>query len=197
LNPLPRLECKPFTGAWTNVAPVFLRDTVTGFEPDQITWFKTAWVPGELRVFFHAEDNDAWASLTEHDAPLYQEEVVEIFLDPFGDLESYFEIEINPLNAVCDLVLRKTRSGWRKNFAWHCEDLLTIVTKRDDAWTVEISIPFASLAPDLSAAGKSWRANFCRIDRPKNSQRELSAWSPTGRPFFHVQQKFGYLDFVR
>ena len=203
---LPHLEClyknREVASAagenfWSGIAPVFLRDTATGGEPVQPTWFKTAWTDAELRVLFHATDTDAWATHTAHDAPLYEEEVVEIFLDPTGDLESYFEIEVNPLNAVCDLVLRRTRSGWRKDFGWHCEGLKTSVQKSEDAWITEIAIPFASLGSVLPAAGKPWRANFYRIDRPKNSPWELSAWSPTCQPLFHVQEKFGFLEFVR
>lgn len=205
---LPHLECPrrrelgavsadPASGCWGEIAPVWLKETVTGEAPAQATWFKAAWNDDELRVLFHAEDTDAWATHTAHDAPLYEEEVVEIFLDPVGDLESYFEIEVNPLNAVCDLVLRRSRSGWKKDFGWHCEGLQTAVQKTATTWTTEISIPFASLGPDLPALEKSWRANFYRIDRPKGAPWELSAWSPTGRPLFHVQERFGFLEFVQ
>ena len=92
-------------------------------------------------MLFHAEDTHAWATMTERDAPLYEEEVVEVFLDPVGDLESYFEIEVNPLNTVLDLVLRKNRSGYVKDFAWQCEGLRTAVVKREAAWTTELAIP--------------------------------------------------------
>jgi hypothetical protein len=181
---------------WGKIAPTFLKETVTGGEPKQRTWVKTAWDRQELRVLFWAEDDDAWASLTARDAPLYTEEVVEIFFDPFGDLESYFEIEVNPLNAVCDLMLRRVRSGYRKEFAWDCDGLRTAVKKSALEWSAELSIPFASLAPDLPVPNQPWRANFLRIDRPKNSARELSAWSPTERANFHVPERFGFLDFV-
>ena len=135
------------------------------------------------------------AALTQRDAPLYEEEVVEVFFDPAGDLEGYFEIEVNPRNAVCDLVLRRTRNGYRKNFAWNCEGLRTTVEVTAKSWITEIAIPFASIGPGLPRIGAPWRVNFCRIDRPKNAPRELSAWSPTGRPNFHVQQRFGWMDF--
>lgn len=198
--PLPRLACR-FRDLdqqdWEPIAPVFLRDAVSGDPPKQATWFKTTWDSLELHVLFHAEDIDAWAALTERDAPLYEEEVVEIFLDPVGDLESYFEIEVNPLGAVCDLVLRRTRSGYRKSFAWDCDRLRAIVKKEAGCWTAGISIPFASLGPDLPRLGHPWRVNFFRIDRPKNAPRELSAWSPTGQRTFHIQEKFGILDFIR
>jgi len=205
---LPRLEC-PYAkldpvsadidaAMWRGIAPIFLKENIAGGEPLQATWFKAAWDERELRVLFHSVDSYAWATHTAHDAPLYDEEVVEIFLDPVGDLESYFEIEVNPLNAVCDLVLRRSLSGYKKDFGWHCDGMQTFVKTGADFWTVEMSIPFASLGSAASpAAGNIWRANFHRIDRPRDSEWELSAWSPTGQKRFHIQEKFGHLEFVR
>ncbi len=135
--------------------------------------------------------------MTARDEPLYREEVVEVFIDPVGDLESYFEIEVNPLNTVLDLVLRKTRSGYRKDAAWNCEGMVTRVERDDHSWTTHLKIPFDSLGPDLPMLEKPWRVNFTRIDRPKDGPRELSAWSPPGRPNFHTPERFGIVEFVR
>jgi hypothetical protein len=157
---------------------------------------RVAWTEEELRVLFHAEDTHAWATLTERDAPLYEEEVVEVFLDPTGDLASYFEIEVNPLNAVLDLVLRRNRSGYAKDFAWRCEGLRTAVVKTDAAWSAELAIPFRSLMAEPPKAGDCWRVNFCRIDRPPGVPRELTSWSPAGRANFHTPERFGTLQFT-
>ncbi len=181
---------------WQKVPPVPLRETVSGAQPQQATSVRVAWSAEELRVLFHAEDTHAWATLTERDAPLYEEEVVEVFLDPVGDLESYFEIEVNPLNAVLDLVLRRNRSGYVKDFAWRCEGLRTAVVKTAAAWTAELAIPFRSLVAEPPQAGDCWRVNFCRIDRPPGVPRELSSWSPAGRANFHTPERFGTLRFT-
>ena len=181
---------------WQNVPPVELRETVSGAVPRQATSVRVAWSAEELRVLFHAEDTHPWATLTERDAPLYEEEVVEVFLDPVGDLESYFEIEVNPLNAVLDLVLRRNRSGYVKDFAWRCAGLRTAVVKTDAAWTAELAIPFRSLMAEPPRAGDCWRVNFCRIDRPPGVPRELSSWSPAGRANFHTPERFGTLRFT-
>ena len=187
---------KADTEFWQAIPATPLLDTVTGMTPRQPTWFKTAWNENELRVIFHCEDERAWATLRERDAALYDEEVVEVFLDPIGDLESYFEIEVNPLNTVCDLVLRRTRSGYSKDFAWDCEGLRTAVTKAAQSWNAELAIPFESLGAEPVLRRGVWRVNFYRIDRPTVGPPELSAWSPTGEPRFHVQQRFGLLEFA-
>ena len=173
-----------------------LRDVETGAEPEQGTSVRAAWNADELRVLFHALDRDAWATIAQRDGPLWEEEVVELFLDPVGDGESYFELEVNPLGTVLDLVLRRNRSGYAKNFAWNCDGLRTVVEKTEGAWSVEFAIPFRSLTAEPPQPGARWRVNFCRIDRPPDRERELTAWSPTGQRLFHVPERFGVLEFV-
>lgn len=181
---------------WRAIPTVGFREAVSGAEPQQGTGVRAVWSPEELRVLFHAADTHAWATLTERDAPLYEEEVVEVFLDPVGDLESYFEIEVNPLNAVLDLVLRRNRSGYARDFAWRCEDLRTAVVKSATGWSAELAIPFRSLSAAPPKVGDRWRVNFCRIDRPPGVPRELTSWSPPGRANFHTPERFGTLEFA-
>jgi len=155
-----------------------------------------AWSAASWRVRFSCVDSHVWATMTERDAPLYQEEVVEVFFDPFGDLTSYFEIEVNPLNAVCDLVLRRNRSGLKKDFDWNCEGFSSVAWKTENGWGAEFDIPFASVAAEPPKPGAIWRANFLRIDRPPGVERELSAWSATGRAQFHIPERFGFVEFT-
>lgn len=200
---LPRLECpsrvlspisaNPEAPHWKNVPFVPLVDVVSGTEPVQATRFQIAHDDHELRVLFLAEDDYPWANYKNRDEPLYEEEVVEVFLDPVGDLEGYFEFEVNPNNARLDLVLRRVRSGYRKDFRWICEGFSSEVRIAEGVWTTEIAIPFASLG-NAAPVGE-WRANFYRIDRPQGKLWELSAWSPTCVAAFHVPQRFGILTF--
>jgi hypothetical protein len=184
------------SGWWRGIAPAKLSDTTNGSPPEQGTSVRAAWDARELRVLFEAVDTRPWATLTERDAPLYEEEVVEIFFDPVGDLQSYFEIEVNPLNTELDLVLRRNRSGYVKDFRWHCAALRTEVRRTATGWNAEFSIPFSSVAAEAPRAGAKWRVNFFRIDRPEKGERELSAWSPTTRATFHVPERFGVLHFA-
>jgi len=172
-----------------------LSENVTGASPRQATKVTLARDSARLRLRFECGDAHPWATITRRDGPLYQEEVVEVFLDPFGDLECYFEIEVNPLNAVLDLMLRRVKRGWRKEFSWNCESLETSTSIAEPCWIADLAIPFAALVPTPPGAGSVWRANFLRIDRPPGSPRELSAWSPTMEKTFHVPSRFGFLEF--
>ena len=183
---------------WRMVEPVSLRENVTGGVPNQTTRVRTAWNGAEWRILFEMDDAHPWATLTTHDAPLWTEEVVEVFVDPVGDLESYFEIEINPLGAVADVVLRRVVSGWRKDFGWHAEGLQSHVRRTDTGWAAELAIPFAALQPSSPTLGMVWRVNFLRIDRAEgpDTEAELSAWSPTGIRNFHRPDHFGRVEFI-
>jgi hypothetical protein len=172
-----------------------LLDNLTGAPPRQATQVSVSRDAAHLYLLFECEDTEPWATITRRDGPLFQEEVVEVFIDPFGDLECYFEIEVNPINTVLDLMLRRVGKGWRKEFAWVCEGLETSVALGDAHWNATLVIPFAAMVPRPPPAGAVWRANFLRIDRPAGFPRELSAWSPTMRNGFHEPGRFGFIEF--
>ncbi len=46
-----------------------------------------------------------WATLTEGDATMYQDEDFEILIDPDGDSHNYFEFEMYAYNAIWDLFM--------------------------------------------------------------------------------------------
>lgn len=195
LGPVEANADAPF---WQHIAPVTLKDTVTGGRERQATRVKTAWDDAGWRVLFEVEDNYPWSTFTARESPLWEEEVVEVFFDPVGDLESYFEVEINPSGTVKDLVLRRTVSGWRKDFDWSVEGLQSCVQRTTKGWTAELAIPFEALVAVVPTDGVSWRVNFLRIDRPQGprADAELSAWSPTGMRQFHRAERFGFVEFV-
>lgn len=196
--PPPRLRLPIISEALAREAPatIPLAENTIGTAPRQSTHIAVSRTASHLHVRFECEDAQPWATITRRDGPLYQEEVVEVFIDPFGDLECYFEIEVNPLNTLLDLMLRRVVKGWRKELAWQCEGLETSACVGATGWTAALAIPFASLVSQPPSPGSIWRANFLRIDRPPGFPRELSAWSPTLRNTFHDPDRFGYLEFV-
>ncbi|OAI41362.1 hypothetical protein AYO41_01545 [Verrucomicrobia bacterium SCGC AG-212-E04] len=182
---------------WDSLMAVPLRENVTGAAAAAGTTLRAGWDDAAWHLLFVCEAEKPWATITEHDGPLWNEEVVEVFLDPVGDLQSYYELEVNPLNTVCDLVLRRLLGGWRKEFAWHCEGLHTAVRRTPNGWNAALRIPFATVTNDPVREGTIWRGNFLRIDRPGGASGavELSAWSPTFGPTFHRAERFGLIEF--
>jgi hypothetical protein len=155
-----------------------------------------------LYVVFSVDDDHVVATHLEHDASLYEEDVVELFLSP-ERLETYFEIEVNPLGTTFDARIDSPdldRKTMRADRSWTCAGLRAAIRRISDAGVVHVdtvlAIPFASVAGDPPAAGATWRANFFRIDRSPSGD-EFLAWRPTSRKpaDFHVPRAFGTIVF--
>jgi hypothetical protein len=177
-------------GVWSEAARLYLSENSSGQRPQWGTEVRIGWEEEALLALFLCQDPNPWATLTRRDQPLWEEEVVEVFLDPFGDRTCYFELEVNPLNAVLDIFIRRIPSGLRKDFNWKCEGLVTATGRLPYGWVAAFQVPFAALG-NCRPTG-TWRGNFCRIERPENQLRELSSWSPSYTGTFHVPDDSGY-----
>jgi hypothetical protein len=154
-----------------------------------------------LTIVFAGVDDRVIATLLQHDEPLYQEDVVEVFLAP-SRLEEYFEIEVNPLGTTFDARIESpdgVRSTMKTDLAWTCDGLFAGVRRDGEVFDVVIRLPFAALRRTTPADGETWRGNFFRIDRDPTLGDDFLAWQPTMRapPDFHVPAAFGTLRFER
>jgi hypothetical protein len=145
-------------------------------------------------VRFDGRDEAVVATLTERDAPLWREDVFEIFLAPEDPPRTYFEFEVNPLGTLFDARIESPnlrRRDMRVATEWDCDGFSARATVRPDRWSASVRIPLAPLCGGNPP--ERWRANFYRIDR--GSRDEFSAWSPTlaDPPDFHVPEMFGSL----
>jgi len=186
LSPTERLVSLP---------PVFLRDAATGEPPRLRTALRIGVRGGDLCVRFDGRDDGVVATLTERDAPLWREDVFEIFLSPEDPAKTYFEFEVNPLGTLFDARVDSPnlrREGMRVATEWSCEGFSARVAVRPGRWSASVRIPLAPLGGETPP--DRWRANFYRIDR--GTRDEYSAWSPTlsDPPDFHVPERFGVLS---
>jgi hypothetical protein len=192
---------------WTapeGCTPVRLRSATDG-GPPLLATSVTLWYDREaLSVLFSGADDLTVASHVMRDAPLYEEDVVEVFLAP-ESLQRYFEIEISPNGSIFDATVDSPEGDRRSmtvDRGWTCEGLFAAVRKTsvagDITLDVIVRIPFASIGRPTPSPGEQWRANFFRIDRHPERGGEFLAWQPTLRtpPDFHVPAKFGTLRFA-
>lgn len=178
------------------------------------TRFRALWTADVLYARFDADDTSPWFTMRDRDAPIWEEEVVEIFLDPAGRGVDYFELEISPANVACDLRVRTPYPNLKSETAFDLDGLETSVVLRGEGpgqapgWTATAAMPFAGLrtlpvtdAVRLPpASGDAWRFNVFRIKRPNGPTQPkagaiLAAWSPTGGPSFHVPDAFQAFTF--
>lgn len=186
---------------WKGIKEMQLVKSANGEEPMQKTSAKMLWSDNYLYVSFNSEDTYINATMTEYNDKLYDEEVVEIFLDDDCDLKTYIEIEVNPLNALLHYEIHNNLEKRILTFARTEKVIESAVCRDDDKgfWNVEIKIPFSEFFTAHSnppKSGDKWRMNLYRIDRPKDGNDEYTCWSPTGKGTFHQPQNFGELIFT-
>jgi hypothetical protein len=146
------------------------------------------------------EEPDVWGTLTARDAIIYNDNDFEVFIDPDGDTANYYELEVNPLGTVFDLMLVRTyRDGGPYIAAWDITGLKLGVDVRgtlnrpgdkDQGWSVEMALPWAVLreaAPGRRSPqpGDQWRVNFSRVEWPfevDGGQYRRRIDPKTGRP---------------
>lgn len=177
------------------------------------TDFRALWDAGAVYLRWDARDAAPWHTMTQRDDHLWEEEVVEIFLDPGRAGHDYFELEISPANVVCDVRMIRPSPDKKYDLSWNLEGLETRAVPWRDAsgttqgWTAVARVPFSGLRslPSVAAvtlpprAGDRWRFNLFRVERPGGKEHPdqgaiEAAWSPTGEPSFHVPAAFR--DFV-
>ena len=170
----------------------------------QQTRVRAGWDDAALYVRFDCEDRDAWGTFERRDDPIYEEEAVEIFLAA-GATEAvtpvdYFEFEVSPRGVLWDGVIHNPTSRREERVTdkdWSCPGIRWAAGQggaRQDWWAV-FTIPWRGITSD-DPPPRLWRANFYRIERPRDGEPEFSAWSPTlARPAdFHQPARFGVLE---
>lgn len=169
--------------------------------PRYQTSVQVAYDDTALYVRFVCEDPDIWGILTARDSRIFEEEVVELFIAPGADTPvRYYEFEVSPLGTLLDLSVYSPDLDRRTlitNYAWDCPGLRWCAA-RDDAqalWYAYLVVPWASLGAGRELQ-RTWRANFYRVERPRNDAPEYSCWSPTmsDPPDYHRPAYFGYLS---
>lgn len=202
--PIWKVPRAPRSWSWEEIPalPPFLLADGSG-PAVQPTQLRLCWDDAALHVRFDCVDRDAWSTYTRRDDPIYEEEAVEVFLAPGeADPIDYFEFEVSPAGVLFDARIHNPtglRPDLRADVAWDCPRLRWQAGRdaerpeRQDWWAV-LEIPWAGLV--AGAPPRVWRANFYRIERPRDSEPEFSGWSPTlTRPAdFHKPARFGRLE---
>ena len=178
------------------------------------TRFRAVWSDEGLFLRFDATDPSPWHTMTRKDEHLWDEEVVEIFLDPDRSGRDYYELEVNPANVVCDLRMISPWPDKKGDIDWNLAGLETRVRPQEGAgrvrgWTATAFLPWRGLRA-LPSAGKvalppkpgdAWRFNVFRIERPGGKANPgkdavFAAWSPPSVESFHDAGAFRDLVFT-
>jgi Carbohydrate family 9 binding domain-like len=195
--------------AWSRAAPVRLVEALTGGTPKYRTEARLLWDEGALYLAFSCEDDEVWVSPgRKDDGAIYEDEVVEFFLDPSGAGRGYVEIEVSPANVLFDARFASWRADldWARTWSSGARTAVRVdgglttggaVPAPARGWTVEMALPWASLGLHPSG-GERWRMNLYRLEtHNRRHLAEGAAFSPPLRGDFHALDRFGWLELVR
>lgn len=195
---------------WFTLPTSHFRFATNGSKASQITNLSLKYDQSHLYIRFECHDNPFinQNSMTEHNEPLYNQEVFEVFISTgIADSDTYLEVEINPNNAlwigkIFNKDLGKTGELHTTMIPQYEANIIHSVEKEIDSWSgiLEISWRLVGEKTDV------YRINFYRIVA-KKSQAELdwqctpensdfTCWWPTmsgEEPAFHRPKKFGVL----
>jgi len=193
--------------------------------PRFCTRAKMLWNDQYLYVFAHLEEPHVWGTLTEKNSIIFHDNDFEVFIDPDGDGENYYEFEINALNTIWELTLVKRYSHGGPAILGtnlpgliskvHIDGTLNDPADVDQSWSVEIAFPFSELNAYCKGGnyppryGDTWRINFSRVQwrheiidgKYRKIPKEISpednwVWSPQGVIDMHQPEHWGIVEFV-
>ncbi len=209
----------PWTQAFTDIS------TGREINSKQEAKCKMLWDDDFLYVYAKFSEPDLWASITKHDASVFQDNAFEMFIAPDGTTFNYVEFQINAYGTVWDLFMPKPyRDGGMGLTSWDINGLQKAVyldgtlnnpADKDKSWSIELAVPFSSVQMNGShhpASGTIWRMNFSRVQwdldtlngayfRQKDKiagklfPEHYSVWSPQGIINLHYPERFGYVLF--
>jgi hypothetical protein len=189
------------------------------------TRYKLLWDDNYVYIYVNMVETDIWAKLKEHDQVIFQDDALEIFIDPDGDAHQYMEFQINAFEAIWDLMLTKPyRNGGQSVSGWDIKGLKKAVlidgtlndpSDKDKSWSIELAFPLKALnlggrQPNIS--GTRWRMQFARVKhdmevkdgvyeykkdpKGRSLQPEYYVWTPQGLISLHYPERFGYVTFA-
>lgn len=196
-------------------------------KPTFNTQVKMLWDDSCLYIAAQITEPQVWATLRHHDDIIFHDNDFEVFIDPANTTQPYFEVEVNALNTIFDLLLTKPyRDGGKPIINWDLKSLRSAVKiqgtlnnalDEDWGWSVEMAIPFKSVSLNsrgqMPNEGTTWRINFSRVEwdtkvangnyvkLTDSSNLALPehnwVWSPQGIVDMHYPERWGYLQFSR
>lgn len=211
----PRLDGKLDDAAWSGAAVLGpLVDPLSGAErPGHpvAAWARAGW-----------DDHALYLGMVVHDraprSPFSRDAVdphvwgassgVELMLQPGdpGDNRDYYELQVDVAGAVFDSHFDDynapiTGAGAARVFGhqdWSSHVARAVWVQRGSFWSVELALPWASLAPARVAVpprpGDVWRLDLYSF---RDGQRRALAWSPLrGQGNFHRASRFGRVRFA-
>jgi len=186
----PKIDGVLDSGEWENAQICEFRDTDGGNNYTYRTVGHIGYNSQWLFLAFECFDSDISAlkkNIKQRDGTVWDDDSIEIFLDPKGDRGTYYQFVVNPRGTQYD--------GCGFDSKWDCYWIARSFVQ-SKMWTIEIAIPLSAFGipfPAEKELNHPWTANFFRTRHPHSADAEVTGWNPSGGNF-HRPDKFGILN---
>jgi hypothetical protein len=204
----PTIDGRLDDAAWAGVPETerFVR-TMTGEPGEPVTTARITWDRAFLYVAFDVADDYLRADLHGHDPHLWEQDTVELMIDPDADGRSYFELQLAPSGEIFDTRYDRRRVPQPFGHLDWDSGMRGAVTLRgtlnddgaDEGYVAELAIPWAAFRAGATPAdppspGTEWRVALYVLDARPEGQGGVG-WSPPLIGDFHVPDRFGRVIF--
>lgn len=185
----PRIDGVLDDATWQDTEPLGRLRIIESYSFSKYpTEVRLAYDKDNLYVAFRCtEPNPAGlvANAARRDGAVWDDDSVEIFLDPALEGDPYYQHAVNAAGVIFD-----TRNRWGSDWNGQCA---TATARGKDHWIAELSIPWTSMGLDPPQPGDRMGLQIARTRvQPKY---EISQWAPTQGPSNHRPSHFGLLVF--
>jgi hypothetical protein len=203
-----KLDGKLDEPAWSKaISSGALVNTLTGEAAEPSASVKLLWDDKNVYFAFDVADEYLKSTFTKNDDHLWEQDCVEIMVDPDGDGKNYFELQVSPANKHFDTSYDSRRVPQPFGHVDYDSKLSSGVSAhgklndddKDEGYIAEIAVPWSAFTvgeakQQAPKPGDTFRMNFYVMDARKEGVRAVG-WSPPRVGDFHVPARFGKITF--
>jgi len=162
------------------------------------TMIRSRWTESDLYVLFECPYQTLYlrpdARRDVRTCELWNWDVVELFIgDDWEHTECYKEFQLSPQGEWLDLAIDRNPPDPQRHSTWASGfGTGSSIDSARRVWHGVMRIPFAAITESAITAGKTFRANFYRMEGPPGVRKHI-AWRATHSETFHVPSAFGTL----
>ncbi|MCM8786169.1 MAG: carbohydrate-binding family 9-like protein [Candidatus Omnitrophica bacterium] len=169
-----------------------------------IVWIK--YDDNYLYIAGKMEDKCLIGYVDKHDGPVWNDDVLEIFIKPKFKSTHYYEIDTNILGTLFDGFFHRKGVYYLKNIERFSSEAKVAIKINgtlnnddvDEGWEIEIAIPFSTFSTtNPPKKGDVWYFAICRYDYSIYIPygKELTSSAKLRRPDFHLYYDYDKLLF--
>lgn len=150
-----------------------------------------AWNNAGIFYRFEVEDDKINCTMTDYNSPIYNEETVELFIQPTEDKTHYMEFEWNAIGGVFCAEVNNINGKCELDFVK--ENIIdSKVYASSFGWIVQGMLPAKLFKAQF---GGEWKFNSYRIKLAQDKSQILLSYSNTIKDNYHIPDKFATLKF--